>query len=951
MQDKPLVNVAYVFGSFRLIPGQQLLLHDEHPVKLGGRALDILHLLVMRPGEEISKTTLIEFAWPGIYVDEHNLKVHISSLRRALKDTFPQASFIATVVGRGYQFVASVRVERARVRDFARIDKSVQCSLPVARDLIGRQRDVEGVARALDFARLVTLVGPGGVGKTSLAVSVAHARREVFPDGVHFADLSATDDPAFVAHIVATCLGIRGNPVDLISAIVAHLQDRRILIVLDNCEHLLPATATIAARLVEAKVNSCLLATSREPLGVITENVQRVEPLAYPKKEAARTIADALFYPSVRLFALLALETADYQLVDEDAQAVATLCEALDGLPLAIEIAVAKLDEFSPAELAASVGRRLGDLRNDDEKVHARHRTLWATMDWSYRLLSTEESTIFRLLAVFAGSFQSDHVANMALLVQYDPFQTSVALGGLIGKSLLSAEIHGDQICYRLLESAKSFAMEALSRDFNDRAAHRHHAQLVLATFEKSQVEWAWVESRVWRSRYEPRVADMRKALDWCFDVNGDASLGVDLAICAIPFWNEQSSISEQLFQVERALHHSAALTGNTLGMATLGQARAYCMTLSRQPRPDTNDAWNAAVGFADLSGDVFRRLSVMFGKAVFLIYSGNNEQCISLLKTFMAMAVEAGGRGMQHDGERLATLANMHLGKISAVRVELERLAQDLAQGLPPSSTRRYQEERYVSIHSTLAFSTWLTGEPERALVMTEEMVAKLGSIGQLMGQSNILALVALPLALWSRRFDLLERYLTILRCNLDLETIRMWTPVYRFYAAVARHIEGDVDAVEKMRSAINELIQDAILMRTPMYQGVLAEVLLDNRRTREADEAIELALTLQRQTKESWCLPELLRIKARILAASGQQKRAGAMLADARMEALGSGARSLELRILEDMTILAVTEPNAERSLERPVPIWNGVKIVRAPLDRRLPADLQAETTYSPV
>jgi predicted ATPase/DNA-binding winged helix-turn-helix (wHTH) protein len=924
MLDKS-IDVVFAFGPFRLIPGQHVLLRDNRPVKLGGRALDILHLLVMRAGEEVSKNALIEWAWPNVVVDERNLKVHVSSLRRALQDTFPQPTYIATVVGHGYQFVEPVQTEHVKIADFSSDHHSVVCSLPAPATLIGRQRDVEGVARALDLTKLVTLVGPGGVGKTSLAVAIAHARRDDFPDGVRFVDLSATDHPPLVPHLVATALGVRGDPAALISAVVEHLRDRRILLVLDNCEHLLHAVAAVAARFVEAKISSCLLATSREPLGVSSENVQRVEPLAFPPRAEVRSVSEALAYPSIALFALRALETADYRLADEDTYAVASLCEALDGLPLAIEIAAAKLDHFSPTELLNSVGRRLSELRNEYEGAHSRHRTIWATLDWSYQLLSTQESTIFRLLSVFAGSFEWTDVACMARLVQYDPYQTTMALGGLLAKSLLSAEIDGAQLRYRLLETVRCYAAERLLQDPLAQDAQRHHAQIVLSVFEKSEAEWARVDCRVWRARYGARTGDMRKALDWCFGDEGDATIGVELAISATRLWDEQSSICEQRSQIERALNHCASMADAPRRKATLASSRAWCMTFARQFHDETDDAWSTALNFAERSGDVGQRLLVMCGRSYFLIGAGRHEQAASLLDDVCRIAAQSGDRASLLDGERLLAQAEMHLGKLLDVRDKLERLVEELAHGMPPSSITRYQEQRDVSIYTTLSCSVWLTGRPEHALAMAEEIVLKTGQVGQLLGQSHILAGAAMPLALWSGKIDALERYSAILRCNLDRENIALWEPVHRFYASVVRHARGDLNALDDMRSAIDELVRDRFLVRTPMYLGVLAEALLEGGRSADADEAVEFAFTLQRQSKENWCRPELLRVKAQTMAALGERDLARAMLRRARENALTIGARTLELRIVNDMTHMAIADGNNnEEAVELLVPVY---------------------------
>ncbi len=937
MRVNSVVDVAFAFGPFKLIPRQQLLVRDNRPVKLGGRALDILHLLLMRAGEEVSKTELTEFAWPNVFVDESNLKVHISSLRRALDDTVPQATYIATVAGRGYQFVARVQSVHVEPPDLSDDCQLIVSGLPALPTLVGRQRDVEGVARALDFTKLLTLVGPGGVGKTSLAIAVAHAKRGEFPDGIHFVDLCAINHPTLVGHLMAANLGVRGDPADLLSAVVGHLRNRRMLIILDNCEHMPHAAAEIAERLTEANLSSCLLATSRVPLGVSGENLQRIEPLAFPNPAQVATASEALDYPSVELFALRAFERADYELADGDVRTIASLCEVLDGLPLAIEIVAAKLDRFSPVELMASVGRRLSELRNDDEGTHSRHRTLWATLDWSYQLLSTQEASIFRLLSVFAGSFEWSDVSGMARLVHYDPYQLTVALGGLVSKSLVTTEVEGEQPCYRLLQSARSYAAEHLLQDPLAEPAQRRHAQLVLSVLQKAESEWAWVDNHIWLARYETRIGDLRKALDWCFGEGGDASLGVDIAASAIRLWNEQSSVREQTYQVDRALKSCASLAKAPQHAAVLATSSAWSKVLARKLDAETDRAWNSALSFAERSGDPGQHLSVMFGLAVFFVYTGRSEQAVRLLNKAAKLAQTADSSSLL-DVERISAFAEIQLGRLLPTNTTLARLAENLASRTPPSRITRYQLQRYVGIHSTLAFSTWLTGRPELALTMVEEMVLKTGQTGQLMGQSHILALTALPLALWSGQIDVLGRYVACLRSNLDRETIALWEPVHRFYDSVIRHIRADPDAIHDMRSTVEELVRDRFLLRAPSYLGVLAQALLENSNAAEADETIERAFTLQRLTEENWCLPELLRIKAQILAVLGEQRRACTLLARARSKALKIGARYLELRIVNDLAGIAIADGSNEKAVKLLKPLYEtfGEKTVTEDLRR---------------
>jgi tetratricopeptide (TPR) repeat protein len=463
----------------------------------------------------------------------------------------------------------------------------------------------------------------------------------------------------------------------------------------------------------------------------------------------------------------------------------------------------------------------------------------------------------------------------------------------------------------------------------------------VLSVFEKSNTEWASVDTRIWRARYEARSGDLRKALDWCFGDGGDASLGVDLAISAILLWNEQTSISEQRYQVARALRHCESMTEAPKRTAALAMSRAWSMVFARQLHVETDDAWNLAVSFAERTGDKGQYLLAIFGKALFLIVTGRFEHSASLLRDSLPIA-QTGDRSLLIDAERLIASAEMRLGNLGEARAKLERLAEELARGAPSTGITRFQLQRYVGIHSDLANLTWMTGQPERALAMTEEIILKAGHMGQPLGQYHVLVLVAIPLAQWSGHFKSLDKYSMLLRGNIDHENLALVEPVYRFYTAVSQHARGDLSALEDMRQALNELVRDRHYAEAPRYFAVLADALVESGRFSEADEVLEAGLTLLRQTKENWFLPELLRVRANIMAGLGKRDHALAMLGRARENAIAIGARSFELRIVNDLAQTAMARGNNEEAIKFISPIYESFEDKNATEDLKRSARL---------
>ena len=404
-------ELVFSFGPFRLYPKRQQLLLGTEPVKLGGRSFELLHLLVQRSGQLVRKDELIAAAWPDVYVHYSNLKVNMSSLRRSLGDVQTAPIYIATIAGHGYRFVAPVRTAISELADQGISERSQEMSGPPAqRDIVGREADIANVLADLRNKQHVTLVGAGGIGKTTIATAVARALQRHYPDGVCFIDLSIIDDPSLVPVALAAALGLRGNPGDTLGAILDYVRQRRMLVILDNCEHVLPAATIFARGFASDNGLSKLLATSREPLETSAEHIVWIDPLACPNVVDATTAEQALRFPAVELFVRRASEWTGYELADSDCAAVVQICRALDGLPLAIELVAAKMEHYAPHELLAMLDEHVGFQNPHSGGATPRHETLLATIDWSFRLLSQNEAAIFRLTSVFADAFELDDI-------------------------------------------------------------------------------------------------------------------------------------------------------------------------------------------------------------------------------------------------------------------------------------------------------------------------------------------------------------------------------------------------------------------------------------------------------------------------------------------------------------------------------------------------------------
>jgi predicted ATPase/DNA-binding winged helix-turn-helix (wHTH) protein len=908
------------FGEFELAPDARSLWRRGEHVTLGSRALDILIALASRPGQILSKDDLTKLVWRGALVEETSLRVGISALRRALGGG---DRYIATVPGRGYCFILDVETTATKpAPEPSHVKRPNPQRLPAQiTRVVGRDDVIAAQAAEVTRRRLLSLVGPGGIGKTTVAIAVADRLHASF-DTVAFVELAPIENGTQLAAAAAAALGLNlrlhEDPVDEIAVSV---ENRRTLIVLDNCEHLVDVAAAFVEALLSRAPAVTILATSRERLRAAGEWVHQISALDAPPKSFILSAEEMRRYPAVEMFEeRAAFALGGYQMTDTDAPYVAEICRRLDGIALAIELAAGRLPGLGVQGLADSLKDRFSILTHGRRTALPRHQTLRATLDWSYQLLSPEDQAALRCLSVFNGSFTLEDAARlMGPFVRHG--EADERLTSLLEKSLVVATSEERTFRYRLLDTTRAYGKDKLEESGEASSQQRRHAEHVRVVFDRAEAEWDKRPTADWFQAYGCELGNLRAALDWAFSKEGDGSMGAAITAAAAPIWFHLSLLDEGLSRVEHAI---AWLTDQPTPDRRL-MMQLYAISGWPQMRaikgiPSGAAAWRETLALAIELEDVDYQLRAIWALSVDRNNNGEATEALALADRFAALAERAGDSQDRMIGQRIRGKALHYLGDFVGSRRQLEQMLEHYRPPPERSHLIRFQYDQRLTAQVTLVRGLWLQGHADQALASVEQMIAEGLALEHTLTLAHILSDAACFIALWTGDLPLAARYTKMLRERTILHALDVWrTYADAFEGENLIRQENALEGIVPLRRAIRSLEATRFVLHNAVFEGVLAEGLMACGRHDEADTIVSSALARCQRSGAAWCVPELMRVRALSLAARKRMDEAIGLMVDGLEIARFQGALAWELRLAS--TLLGIDDRDSARDRLREI------------------------------
>jgi predicted ATPase/DNA-binding winged helix-turn-helix (wHTH) protein len=854
-------NDVAAFGPFRLFPKRRLVEKDGVPIGLSGRALDILILLTERAGEVVSKKDLTARVWPDVVVTEGSLRFHVGVLRKALGDGQTGARYVTNVPGRGYCFVAPILQSDSigpPTDQSHPADKTHNLPHQLTR-LVGRDETIGSISAQLLNRRFVTVVGPGGIGKTSVAISVASALLAAFDGAIRFVDLGPLTDPQLVPSTLASLLGLPAQASYSSSSLVKVLGQKKILLVFDSCEHVIETASELAQQLIQGTPHVHILATSRESLRVEGEQIHRLFPLA-----------EALTFPAAQLFVeRVSMATNGFSLCDADAPAVANICRKLDGIPLAIELAAARIDAYGIGRTSTLLDDRFRLFWPGRRTALPRHQTLSAALDWSYDLLPEFERIIFRRLSVFVGNFTLEAARFVAPGDDQDGTASIDAIASLVAKSLVTADSGEMQARYRLLDTTRAYAAEKLkSAGEAARIGHRHanyYRQLLEAT---SSALAAAVPGKLYAACVS-EVDNIRAALKWALGNCGDAKTGVALAAASAPFWLEMSMLTECKRWTEAGLNKlDEAGARSTRHEMVLQNALCTSGILTRGFSDTVRAALARAGELAEMFHDIDHQMLALVGLATACHRLEQFHEGLSLSRRAEATAKEIADPLPSWIAHCLLSTSYFFLGEYADALSNAQKVHRVTTPEVRRAHIVRIGLDRAAVADCVAAQVLFVRGLLDQAAEATRDIVDCARAVDHPYSLCLALSWSACPITLALGDFEAAQQWTELLKKYSEKYDLKsQYACALGFEGQLAASRGETKGAVKQLRACLTGLREARYESLYTVFLDNLAAVLAAAGDLDEALAAADEALQRTERNEALWWMPEALRMKGELI------------------------------------------------------------------------------------
>ncbi|SDZ30712.1 Predicted ATPase [Variovorax sp. YR634] len=916
-----LAEVRWRFGPFILKEMQRRLERSGEAVRLGPRAFDLLLQLIKRPGEFIGKDELLSAVWAGVVVEESSVRVHMSMLRKSLGrpgEGDGCEEWISNVPQRGYRFNARVhRQSLDAVEAPPPFSAPSSFAKPPARltELVGREADVQSILSSLEANRLVTIVGTGGIGKTSVAIHAAERYQLQRAASTAFVDLSSLISQDHVPGTLARSVGAAADMPDTLQAIVQSLAGQKVLLLIDNCEHVIEVLAPLINELLIALPELRILATSRESIRVTAEYVVRLPPLAVPDAEAV-PLAKALKWSSVRLLVERAKAAGAGMFNEAHAPLLARISRQVDGIPLAIELVAARLGVQSVGDLTRTLDDHMRLYAIANRAISARHRTLAAALDWSIALLDETELRFFRRLSVFRGRF--DVAAALGVNADMDSDVAFDALISLTNKSLIFFDTSDSVSPYRLLDTTRSYASALLERSDEHAAMLRHHASYMLDVMKTATAELAQLAEQAWGERYAYSLDDVRFALEVSLVRQPDAGLGAALVIASMPLWFHLSQVAEYRDRVAAALTLVEQQPEPDLESATwLRTALITALLNTRGSNDDLNAVCDQALAGALALKMPVLELRARWGRCTHDMFRGEYAAALRHSQPVLALAQSGEDPAALILSHRVSAMANHFCGKFDVSR-EHSEASIAISAGAGRTHANMLGPDASVAAMAVLCRTLWVQGDTANALEVAQAAVSRAESLANSLSVCSALY-GACPVALWSGETELARRWVALMMEEAQRRGLLGWL----------RYAEWFQQGLQIATAEDRHPLVREVSARFAAYDAPRREMLVTFCPDWFDDQLIERLA----QGEGLWCAAEVWRAAGWRSERRGMTDEAEGFYLRAIETARQQGAKGWELRAARSLASMRAglnPEQQAERGRDgtdgRPMPMHEG-------------------------